>query len=48
MADKLMHIPNNDTQNYSFCRLQLVIEPNNQNEIKVPNVVKLTHKYYEL
>ena len=25
MTDKLMHISNNDTQNYPFCRLQLMI-----------------------
>ena len=26
MADKLMYIPNIDTQNYPYCRLQLVVE----------------------
>ena len=26
MADKLMYIPNDDTQNYPFCNLQLVVE----------------------
>ena len=26
MADKLMYIPN-DTQNYTFCRLEYVVEP---------------------
>ena len=26
MADKLMYIPNNDTQNYPYCRLKLVVE----------------------
>ena len=26
MGDKLMYIPNDDTQNYPFCRLQLVVE----------------------
>ena len=26
MADKLIYIPNDDTQNYPFCRLKLVIE----------------------
>ena len=46
MADKLIYIPNeyDDTQNYTFCKLQLVvepmdtqlIEPTNQNSIKVP------------
>ena len=54
MANKLMHIPNDDTQNYAFCRLQLVvetldmdtllIEPTNQTKIKVPKVVKPTFK----
>ena len=39
MADKFMYTPNDDTQNYPFCKFQLVadtlnnqpIEPNNQN-----------------
>ena len=26
MADKLIFIPNDDTQNYPFCRLKLVFE----------------------
>ena len=26
MADKLMNIPSDDTQNYPFCRLKLVVE----------------------
>ena len=26
MTDKLMYIPNDNTQNYLFCRLQLVVE----------------------
>ena len=26
MADKLMYIPNDDTQNYPFCRLKFVVE----------------------
>ena len=26
MADKMMYIPKNDTQNYPFFRLQLVVE----------------------
>ena len=26
MADKIMYIPNVDTQNYPFCRFQLVVE----------------------
>ena len=44
MADKLMYIPDDDTQNYPFCRLQLLglkrwdiqlNEPTNQNLIIV-------------
>ena len=26
MADKLMYIPNDNTHNYPFCRLKLVVE----------------------
>ena len=52
MADKLTYIPNDDTQNYPFCGLQLVVEtlntqlnePNNQSSVKVPKIVKLTNK----
>ena len=49
MADKLMYIPN-DTQNYTFCRLEYVVEPfvtlldKPTNKIKVPKVVKSTNK----
>ena len=51
MADKLNYIPNDDTLNYPFCRLQLVVErldtqlnePTNQNAIKVPKVVQPTN-----
>ena len=38
MANKLMHIPNDDTQNSLFGRLQLVVELNeqtNENSLKV-------------
>ena len=41
MADKVIHIPNNDKQNYSFWRLHLVNKsfghniPTNQNSIKI-------------
>ncbi len=48
MADKLMYIPNYYTQNYHFCRLQLVVETlghlTNQNSIKVPRVVQTTNE----
>ena len=49
MADKLMYMPNNDTQKYTFCRLKLVVEtqlnePTNQNPLKVPIIVKPTNK----
>ena len=51
IADKLTYIPNDDTQNYPFCKLQLVvenlnthlIEPTNQHSIKVLEVVKPTN-----
>ena len=26
MVDKLIYIPNDDTQNYPFCRLKLLVE----------------------
>ena len=53
MADKWMYIPNDDSQNYPFCRLQLVVEsfytqlgkPTNQNLLKVPKVNKV-HKMF--
>ena len=43
MADKLIYIPYDDTQNYTFCRLKLVIETfehelkerTNQNSLKL-------------
>ena len=51
MADKLMHIPNDDTKNYPFCRLKLAVEtntqlikPTNKNSVKVPKIVKPTNK----
>ena len=54
MADKLMNILNNDTQNYPFSRLRLVVETfgqsRNQSKLrKVPKVVRPTNKncYYK-
>ena len=52
MADKLMYITNDDTQNYHFCRLKLVVETfehstwlTNQSKFtEVPKVVKPTNK----
>ena len=49
---KLIYIPNDDTPNYPFCSLELgvkildtkLIEPTNQNPIKIPKVVKPTNK----
>ena len=43
MADKLMYTPNDDSQNYPFCRLNLVVKtfehltykPTNQNSVKI-------------
>ena len=45
MNNKLMYIPNDDTQNYPICKLQLVMkrldtphnEPTNKKSIRVPN-----------
>ncbi len=47
-----MYSPNDDAQNYAFCRLQLVVktfghltyEPTNHILIKLPKVVKPTNK----
>ena len=45
MADKLMYIPNDDAQNYHFCRLHTQLnEPTKQNLTKVLKVVKPTNK----
>ena len=52
MAEKLMYIPNANTQNCLFYKLQLVIEtfgystnkPTNQNSIKVPQIVMPKNK----
>ena len=50
MSNELMYIPNDDKQNYPFCKLKLVFEtldtqnnePTNQNQ--VPKVDKPTNK----
>ena len=43
MADKLMNIPNDDTQSNPFCRLQLMVKTiehsTNQNPIKAPKAL---------
>ena len=50
MADKLIYMPNDDTQNYPFCRLILVVEnwnvwntqhneTTNRNSQKSPNLL---------
>ena len=49
MANKIIYIPNYDSQNYPFFRLQLVVktqlnEPTKINSIKVPKVVMPTKK----
>ena len=53
MADKLMYIvPIDNTQNYHFSRLQVMVErldsklyePTNQNSMNDPKVVKPTNK----
>ena len=50
MGDKLMYIPNEETQNYQFCRLKLVIKMfghstkwTNKKLIKVSKIVKSTN-----
>ena len=43
MADELIYIPNDDSQNNPIFRLQLVVEtfePTNQCSLKVPKVVE--------
>ena len=52
MADKLMYIPNDDRQNYPFCRFKLVVETFDHSSqwtsylkfTKVPKVIKQTNK----
>ncbi len=52
MTDQLMYNPDDNTQHYPFCILQLWLkrldtqlnEPTNQNSIKVPNVVAQMNK----
>ena len=53
MADNLMYIPNDDTQNYPSCRLQLVDETlghssneqTTKNEIK-SRIINLPHPHF--
>ena len=49
MANKLMFFPNDDTQNYSLCRLKLVLKrlDTQQNSIIFPKVVKSRKRYYK-
>ena len=50
MADKFVYIPNDDTQNFPFCRLIVVqmlghtLKPTYKNSIKVPKVDKPMNK----
>ena len=46
MADKMMYIPNEETQNYPFFKLQHFDTQLNEthNKIQVPKVVKTTNK----
>ena len=52
MANRLMYIPNDATQNYLFCRLELVVETfghltlwtKKTNRIKAPKFIKQTNK----
>ena len=55
MADKLSYIPNDNTYNYPFCRLQLVVEMfghstkwTNETKFKLPKVVKSANKKWNL
>ena len=43
IANKLMYIPNDDTQNYLFCSLKLVVEMF-EHVFEVPKVVKPMNK----
>ena len=51
MADKLMYIPNNDTQNYLLCRFQLrrldtqLNEPTGQIQQKSPKLLSQRKLY---
>ena len=57
MADKLMYIPNDDTQNYTFRRLNLLVEtfktqlnePTNQSPLKSPKLLsqRIRKRYYK-
>ena len=55
MTDKLMYTPNDDTQNYSFFRLQFFVEafghsnePIKQNSIKVSQGIRKRYYYKTL
>ena len=50
MADKLIYIPNDDTQYFPLCRYKKRLDTQtNKNSINVPKVVKPTNKncYYK-
>ena len=57
MADKLMYIPNDNTQNYHFCRIKLMVAKfdhstkltNQKNSLKSPKMLSLPirNRYYE-
>ena len=52
MANKLKNIPNDDTQNYPFCRLQLVVKTFEQlnliiHQIKTLKVPKFNNPMYK-
>ena len=42
----LMYILNDDTQNYNFCRLQLVVETFDKIQIKFPKIVRPRKRYH--
>ena len=45
LADKSMYIPNDDTQNYPFCTLKLVVETYELNKSKFTYQSCLTNEY---
>ena len=53
MADKLMYISNDNTQNYPFCRVKLVVETleqsTNHNSLKSPKLLsqRIKKLYYK-
>ena len=49
MDDKLLYIPNDETQNYTFCRLKLVVEMFEHSTLlcREDLHIKMSKKYYK-